>query len=90
VYYKLESKYKTYNKRGHGSKSKKKCLISFESCIKQQYFPKIWRRAIMVVVAIAKPGKDPADPKNYRLISLLCKLSKIFESGDSDSHIVTY
>jgi hypothetical protein len=31
------------------------------------------------VVAIAKPGKDLADPKNYRPISLLCTLSKIFE-----------
>jgi hypothetical protein len=31
------------------------------------------------VVAIAKPGKDPADPKNYRPISLQCTLSKIFE-----------
>jgi hypothetical protein len=49
----------------------------FNACIRKQYFPKIWRWA--TVVAIAKPGKDPADPKNYRPISLLCTISKIFE-----------
>jgi endonuclease/exonuclease/phosphatase family metal-dependent hydrolase len=49
----------------------------FNACLMNQYFPKKWKHA--TVVAIPKPGKDLSDPKNYRPISLLCALSKVFE-----------
>jgi hypothetical protein len=36
-----------------------------------------WKQAI--VIAIPKPGKDPTNPGNYRPISILNSLSKIYE-----------
>ena len=45
------------------------------SCLCQLKIPKIWRRAL--VVMIPKPMKPMRDPKSYRLISLLCVLYKI-------------
>ena len=39
--------------------------------------PKIWRKAKLL--AILKPGKDPAQPKSYRPISLLCHTYKLYE-----------
>ncbi|XP_011699550.1 PREDICTED: RNA-directed DNA polymerase from mobile element jockey-like [Wasmannia auropunctata] len=44
--------------------------------LKACYFPSVWKRAL--VLAFPKPGKDPASP-NYRPISLLSILSKIYE-----------
>jgi len=41
------------------------------------YFPKSWKRA--VIITIPKPGKDIRHPANYRPISLLSSLSKVFE-----------
>jgi hypothetical protein len=49
----------------------------FNSCIKLSFFPKSWKHAL--VVPIPKPGKDRTNPSNYRPISLLSSLSKIFE-----------
>ena len=40
-------------------------------------FPKTWRHAI--VIPIAKPGKDPSNPNNYRPISLTSCLCKLLE-----------
>ena len=40
-------------------------------------FPKVWRHAI--VIPIAKPGKDPSNPNNYRPISLTSCLCKLLE-----------
>ena len=40
-------------------------------------FPEIWREAL--IVAIKKPGKSSLNPENYRPISLLSCLCKIFE-----------
>ena len=38
---------------------------------------RIWRKSR--VVALLKPCKDPASPKSYRPISLLCHTLKLFE-----------
>jgi len=44
-------------------------------CVK--HFPLNWK--IATVKIIKKPGKDKTSPDNYRTISLLTWLSKIFE-----------
>lgn len=51
--------------------------LIFNSCLKLGYFPKSWK--ISKVIAISKPGKDSSLAKNYRPISLLSCLGKIFE-----------
>jgi len=49
----------------------------YNSCLRISYYPRAWREAI--TISIPKPGKDPKIPENYRPISLLSTLSKIFE-----------
>lgn len=49
----------------------------FKACIRLSYFPDKWK--IAKIVAIPKPQKDHSKPENYRPISLLSCLSKIFE-----------
>ncbi|GFX52988.1 probable RNA-directed DNA polymerase from transposon X-element [Trichonephila clavipes] len=44
---------------------------------KNNYFPNAWKTA--VVIPILKPDKDSALPSNYRPISLLSCLSKVYE-----------
>lgn len=46
-------------------------------CVRLEYFPKCWKKA--EVIMLPKPGKDPKLPKNYRPISLLNTLSKVYE-----------
>jgi len=54
------------------------CLMYiYRSCMKLSYFPDVWKHA--KVVPIPKPGKDLSLSSNYRPISLLSSLSKIFE-----------
>jgi len=45
--------------------------------MRQLKIPKIWRRALVVV--IPKPEKPSGDPNSYRPISLLCVPFKILE-----------
>lgn len=49
----------------------------FSACLKLCYFPANWKHAI--VVAIPKANKDTSIPSNYRPISLLPTISKLFE-----------
>ncbi|GFT71497.1 probable RNA-directed DNA polymerase from transposon X-element [Trichonephila clavipes] len=49
----------------------------FNSCLQQNYFPQEWKHALITV--IPKPGKDKKFPDNYRPISLISSLGKIFE-----------
>jgi hypothetical protein len=49
----------------------------FNACLLRGYFPKTWKTAH--VVAIAKPKKDHSLAVNYRPISLLDGISKLFE-----------
>ena len=49
----------------------------FNSCIRLHYFPETWKLA--KVIMIPKPKKAHTDPLNFRPISLLSHLSKIFE-----------
>lgn len=48
------------------------------SALRFNYFPTTWKTAI--VLPFCKPQKDPRNPSNYRPISLLSSLSKIFET----------
>ena len=62
----------------HAGAALKSWLRDFlSSCLRQLKIPKIWRRAL--VVMIPKPAKPVGDPKNYRLISLLCVPYKILK-----------
>ena len=47
------------------------------TCFKENKIPKIWRQS--KIIAILKPGKDSAIPKNYRPISLLSHTYKLYE-----------
>lgn len=47
------------------------------ACLKLSYFPISWKTA--KVIPLPKPNKDSSDAGNYRPISLLSTLSKIFE-----------
>ena len=49
----------------------------FRNIVETKKLPSLWRKAH--VVAIPKPGKNHDEPQNYRPISLLCHLCKIFE-----------
>lgn len=51
--------------------------VLFNALLKLSYFPTAWKKA--KIIMIKKPGKDNTDPKNYRPISLLSSVSKIFE-----------
>lgn len=47
------------------------------ACLRQSYFPKIWKHS--KIIPIRKPNKSADCPLSYRPISLLSSLSKIME-----------
>lgn len=49
----------------------------FNACLMLQYFPESWKTA--KVIPIPKPGMTPNSPGNFRPISLLSSLGKLFE-----------
>jgi hypothetical protein len=49
----------------------------FNGCLTLGYFPHSWK--VAKVIAIPKPNKSRSSPSNYRPISLLPCLSKVFE-----------
>lgn len=51
--------------------------ILFNHCLAISHFPKPWKMAL--VIGIPKPGKDSSIIINWRPISQLCCVSKIFE-----------
>lgn len=60
-----------------GPAAKQWLLDLFNSCLRTNKLPKMRRQT--KIVTILKPGKDPADPKNFRAISLLGHAYKLFE-----------
>ncbi|CAK9832643.1 RNA-directed DNA polymerase from mobile element jockey [Anthophora retusa] len=52
--------------------------IIFNNCLNHMYFPTAWK--IAKVIAIKKKGKDGSNPADYRPISLLANISKVFET----------
>ena len=60
-----------------GSAALQWLLDMFNECMRTNSFPKLWRKS--KVVALLKPGKDPASSKRYRPISLLCHTYKLLE-----------
>ena len=49
----------------------------FNACLKLCYFPNSWKKG--KIIAIPKPDKDHSDPLNYRPITLLPTMGKVFE-----------
>ena len=60
-----------------GPISHKWLLDLLNNCFTENKIPKVWRQSR--IIAILKPGKDSAVPKNYRPISLLCHTYKLYE-----------
>lgn len=51
-------------------------LNLYNACLRLHYFPRLWQSDSIII--IPKPSKPPMNPGNYRLISLLPVISKVF------------
>ena len=60
-----------------GPKAHKWLHAMLNTCFIENKIPKVWKQS--KIIAIQKPGKDFAIPKNYRPISLLCHTCKLYE-----------
>ena len=60
-----------------GPKAHKWLLTMLNIYFMENKIPTIWRQS--EIIAILKPGKDSSIPKNYRPISLLCHMYKLYE-----------
>ena len=60
-----------------GPKIHKWLHTMLDTCFIENKIPKIWRKS--KIIAILKRGKDSAIQKNYRPISLLCHIYKLYE-----------
>ena len=60
-----------------GQKANKWLHTMLNVCFTENKIPKIWRQS--KIIAILKPGKDSAIPKNYTPISLLCHTNTLYE-----------
>ena len=60
-----------------GPLMRKWILQLMNRCMLTKTIPKIWRKTR--IIALLKPGKDPAHAKSFHPISLLCHLYKLFE-----------
>lgn len=49
----------------------------FNRCLEEGHFPSNWK--VASVIMLPKPGKNPLIPENYRPISLLNGIGKVFE-----------
>ena len=63
--------------KAFGPAAKKWLLQLYNHCLTTHKLSKIWKKAH--VMALLKPGKDPSIPKNFRPISLLSHIYKLFE-----------
>ena len=60
-----------------GAKAHKWLQTMLNTCFIENKIAKIWRQSN--IIAILRPGKDSAIPKNYRPISLMCHTYKPYE-----------
>ena len=60
-----------------GPKAHRWLHTMLNTCFIENKIPKIWRK--LKIIAMLKPGKDSAIPKNYIPISLLCHTYKLYE-----------
>jgi len=61
-----------------GKNTHKWILKFFKECRKTAKVPKQWLKT-KVIALLLKLGKLPNDPKNFRPISLLCHMYKLYE-----------
>lgn len=60
--------------------------IIFNNLLNHAHFPKCWKKA--KILLIHKKGKDKWDPNNYRPISLLSNIGKVFERIINDRILI--
>lgn len=67
-----------------GNNTQEWLLKFFNECRQTAKIPKQWQAA--KVIALLKPGKLPNEPKNFRPISLLCHLYKLYKRSNPEQN----